>query len=256
LVGLPAIGRPLPSRQLEALGREVHAHDPLRTLEPASGNGAQADHAGAEDDTYRSWLHGGRVHRGAETRRQAAGKQARSIEWRLPVNARERDLWQDRVFGKGRGTHEMADRLARARETHRAVGQVALVLLLADRQAEVGLDAEAMLALAALRGEEGDHVVSGLHRAHTLADRFDDAASLMTEHRRRIPGRIDPGGGVHVGMTNTASHQAHEDLSATGIGKIDLLNHERLAKLLEHSGTHLHEASPSGVEGSDSRRPL
>jgi hypothetical protein len=42
------------------------------------------------------------------------------------------------------------DRLAIAREARRAVGQVALVLLLADREAEVGLRAAAVDALAAL----------------------------------------------------------------------------------------------------------
>ena len=56
--------------------------------------------------------------------------------------------------------HEVADRLAVAREPRRAVGQVALVLLLADRQAEVRARVEAVDALAALRREERDDVVA------------------------------------------------------------------------------------------------
>jgi hypothetical protein len=43
-------------------------------------------------------------------------------------------------------------------------------------------------------------------------------------------------------MTNAASHQSNQDLSAAGVGKIDFLHYQGPAKLLEHSGTHLHEA--------------
>src|ERR1700735_5863449 len=103
----------------------------------------------------------------------------------------------------------MADRLARARETHSAVGEVALVLLLADRQAKVGLGAEAVLTLAALRREQGDHVISGLHRSHALADRFHYPRSLVAEHCRRIPGWIDTRGGVNVGVTDATGTQAN-----------------------------------------------
>ena len=61
--------------------------------------------------------------------------------------------------------HEVADRLAVAREPGRPVGEVALVLLLADRQAEVRPRVEAVDALAALRREERDDVVAGRERA-------------------------------------------------------------------------------------------
>jgi hypothetical protein len=41
-------------------------------------------------------------------------------------------------------------------------------------------------------------------------------------------------------MTDATRHQAHKDLSGVWIGKIELLNNQRPAKLLEHSGTRLH----------------
>jgi hypothetical protein len=44
-------------------------------------------------------------------------------------------------------------------------------------------------------------------------------------------------------MADAASHQAHKDLSATGIGKLNVLNHQWLVKLLEHSRTHFHWTS-------------
>ena len=56
--------------------------------------------------------------------------------------------------------HEVPDRLAVAAQARRAVGQVALVLLLADRQAEVRAVVAAVDALAALRAEQRDDVVA------------------------------------------------------------------------------------------------
>ena len=73
---------------------------------------------------------------------------------------RERDLGHDRVLGEGRRAHEMADRLAVAREPRRPVREVAEVLLLADREAEVRPIAAAVDALAALRREERDDVIA------------------------------------------------------------------------------------------------
>ena len=92
---------------------------------------------GAEDDAGRARLDLGGVHRRAEPGREPAREQAGAVERRLGVDLRERDLRHHRVLGERRGAHEVADRLAVAREPRRAVGQVALVLLLADRQAEV-----------------------------------------------------------------------------------------------------------------------
>ena len=91
-------------------------------------------------------------------------KSARALERRLGVDLRERDLRHHRVLGERRGAHEVADRLAARREPRRAVGQVALVLLLADREAEVRAVAQAVDALAALRREERDDVVAGRDR--------------------------------------------------------------------------------------------
>ena len=82
--------------------------------------------------------------------RPQANRQACSKR-RLGVDLGERDLRHHRVLGEGRAAHEVADLLAVAGDPGRAVGQVALVLLLADRHAEVGARVEAVHALAALR---------------------------------------------------------------------------------------------------------
>ena len=92
------------------------------------------------------------------------------LEWRLGVDLRQGDLRHHRVLGEGRAAHEVADPVAVAGDPGGAVGEVALVLLLADRQAEVGPRVEAVDALAALGREEGDDVVAGGERGDVRAD--------------------------------------------------------------------------------------
>ena len=87
----------------------------------------------------------------------------------------------DRVLREGRRPHEVADRLAAARKARRAVGEVALVLLLADREAEVRPGVEAVDALAALRREERDDVVAGRDRRRRRR--------RLARRRRRLRGR-------------------------------------------------------------------
>ena len=77
------------------------------------------------------------------------------------LDLRERDLGHHRGLGERRGAHEVAQRLAVAREPRRAVGEVAVPLLVADREAAVGAAAEAVDAPPALRREQRDHVVAG-----------------------------------------------------------------------------------------------
>ena len=79
----------------------------------------------------------GGVHRRAEAGGEAAGEQARAVRRRLGRHLGQRDLRHHRVLGERARAHEVADRLAVAREARGPVGQVAEVLLLADRQAEV-----------------------------------------------------------------------------------------------------------------------
>ena len=136
----------------------------------------------------------------------------------------------------------MADRLAVARQPRRAVGEVAAVLLLANRQAEVGPGAAAVNALSALRREERDDVVSGLHEPHSLADPLDHARALVPEHGGRVPGRIGAGSGVEIRVANAARLQPHERLTRPRLGELDLLNLERLTEFLQHRRAYLHRS--------------
>ena len=184
----------------------------------------------------------GRVDRRAETGREPAGEQAGAVERRLGIDLRERDLGHHRVLGEGRGAHEVADLLAVAPQSGCAVGQIPLVLLVADRQAEVGPIVAAVDALAALRREQGDDVVAGLEQGHAGTDGLDHPGPLVTEHGRRITRGVDAGGGVEVGVADAAGDQAHQRLALLGLGQLELLNRERLPELLQHRRAHSHRA--------------
>ena len=137
----------------------------------------------------------------------------------------------------------MPDRLAVAGEPRGAVGQVALVLLLADRDAEVRLRAAAVHALAALGREQRHDAVAGATERHALADRLDRAAALVAEHRRRVARRVGAGRRVEVGVADAAGEQAHEHLAGTGPGELDVLHGQGRPELLEDRSTNSHRRS-------------
>ena len=137
--------------------------------------------------------------------------------------------------------HEVADRLAVAREPRRAVGQEALVLLLADREAEVRARGSRQWTHSRHWGEKSVTTWSpGASERDALADPLDDARALVAEHGRRVPGRVGAGGRVEVGVADAARDEPHEHLARARLGEVDLLNRERRTELLEHGGADLH----------------
>ena len=134
--------------------------------------------------------------------------------------------------------------LAVAAQARGAVGQVALVLLLADREADVGLVGQAVHALAALGREERDHVIAGREARHALAHGLDHARALVAQHGRRVAGGIGAARGVHVGVADAAGGQPDEHLARPRPVQLDVLDHERLSELLEHGRADLHCAGP------------
>ena len=139
----------------------------------------------------------------------------------------------------------MAQRLAVAAEAGRAIREVAEPLLLADRDAAVGARIAAMLAPAAFRREQRDHVVTGLNEADLGAHRLDHPGALVAEDARDVTARIGAGGRVQIRVTDTAGDEANERLSCLRLGQVDILDDERLPELLEHGGADLHAAAPS-----------
>ncbi len=71
-----------------------------------------------------------------------------------------------------------------------------------------------------------------------------DPGALVPEDRRRVARGIGPGGRVHVRVAHPAGHERHEHLAGTGVGEVELLDHERCGELLEYGGANLHLVPP------------
>src|SRR4029079_5344894 len=98
----------------------------------------------AEDDAGGAGLDLRGVQGGTKPGREAAGKDTGAVERGLRSDLRQRDLRHHRVLGEGGRPHEVPDRLAVAGQASGPVGEVALPLLLADREAQVGARVEAV----------------------------------------------------------------------------------------------------------------
>src|SRR4029079_15474143 len=99
-------------------------------------------------------------------------------------------------------------------------GREADPLLLADRQAEVRARVEAVDALAALRREEGHHMVADRQIAHAVADRREHARALAPEQRRSVPGRIGAGSREQIGVVDAAGLEPDEHLARARLGEL------------------------------------
>ena len=214
----------MPARELQPVVGEVYADDPFRALQPRACDGAKANHSGAEYNAGRARLHLGRVDRSAKAGRKATGEKAGVVEWRLFRDVRQGDLRHHGVLSEGRGSHEVTQRLTIERKARSAVGEVALALLLADRKAKVGARIEAVNALAALRREQRHDMVADRNRADALTYRLNNAGALMTEHGRRVAGRVNTRGRVEVGVADAAGNEPHQHLAGLRFGKVNLAN--------------------------------
>ena len=104
-----------------------------------------------------------------------------------------------------------------------------------------------MDALPALGSEQRHDVVADGERRDVGADALDHTGTLVPEHAWRVAARIHTGSRVEIRVTDTARAQADEDLSGLRLGKVELLDDERLAELLEHGGADPHSACSSPV---------
>ena len=134
----------------------------------------------------------------------------------------------------------MAHRLAVAGQPRGAVRHVALVLLFADRQAQVRLRAAAVDALAALGREERHDVVAGRDQTHIVAHPLHDPGALVPQHRGRVSRGIGAGCGVQVRVADAARLQAHQHLARARLLELHLLHLERRSELLQDCGADLH----------------
>ena len=134
----------------------------------------------------------------------------------------------------------MADRLTVPGQAGGAVGQVALVLLLPNREAQIGARAQAMDALAALRREQRDDVIPRPERVDAVAHALDNARAFMPKDGRRVAGGVGAGRGVEVRVADAAGDQADEHFTCLRLLERDLLDDERRPELFQHCGPNLH----------------
>jgi hypothetical protein len=139
------------------------------------------------------------------------------------------------------------------REARRAVRKQTLVLLLANRKAEVRPLVAAVDALAALRREERHDVVAGRERRDAVAHALDDAGALVPEHGRRVTRGVRSRGREEVGVADAAGDEPDESLARLRLGELHLPHGERCAEVLQHRGAHPHPAIVFGTLPAQTR---
>jgi hypothetical protein len=77
-------------------------------------------------------------------------------------------------------------------------------------------------------------------RPNALPHLLDHARSLVAEHRRRVAGRIGTGRRVEIRVADAARDEPDQDLAGLRVRQVHLLDHQRLAELLQHRRAHLH----------------
>ena len=179
----------------------------------AARHRAEAHQPGAEDHAGRAGLDLGDVERGADPGGGAAGERADHVERRLGVDLRERDLRHHGRLGERARAHEVAQLVAVPVEPRGAVRQVALVLLVADGEAEVGRSDRQWMHSR----HWGENSVTTWSPGATLVTPSPTSSTtpdaLVAEHRRRVAGGVGAAGGVEVGVADAAGRQAHEHLA-------------------------------------------
>src|SRR5437870_3529668 len=129
----------------------------LHHVEPDAAE-AEYHHVGARLDL------GGVDHR-ADAGGHAAADVAHLVERGILADPGQRDLGHHGVVGKSRSAHVVEQFLAAEREAAAAIRHHALPLRSTYRLAQVGLAAQAVFALPALRGVERNDVIAFFHAA-------------------------------------------------------------------------------------------
>src|SRR5690242_6886573 len=132
-------------------------------------------------------------------------------------------------------------------EARRAVGHQSLPLRGSNRLAEVGFSRSAEFALAAFRGIKRDNMVAHFHTCDTLAQRLNDAASLMPKYGGKLSLGIFSRQRKRIGMADACSDNAHQYLALLRGLQVDFFDVQRLARAPGHgraSFKRFHIATP------------
>ena len=104
------------------------------------------------------------------------------------------------------------------------IGHHALALCFPDCLAKIGLWVQAEIAGTALRGIQGNNVVSDLEVLHALTHFNDDARALVAQNGGECALGVIAGQGKRIGMTNPGRLDLNHDLSGGRTTDIHLDN--------------------------------
>ena len=71
---------------------------------------------------------------------------------------------------------------------------------------------------------------------------FDNACTLVPEDGGRVAGWVNAGCGVQIGVADAAGDQPYQDLALLRLGKVELLDDQRLPEAFQDRGADLHGA--------------
>ncbi|MCY1219918.1 hypothetical protein D9M72_319120 [compost metagenome] len=234
IAGVDHVGRAKPARQFQ-LGRHAVDGDDA----PGAGDGGAVDR-GQPDAAASDHGNGlARLHlRGMDHRAHAGGDrtadQRGAVQRHVAPYCHQRVLMDQHLLGKGRQVQELVHRPALAAHQAR---------LLAFAAAGIGLGAQrqvagqAMLAVAAVGRQAGDHMVAGLDRAHFGADLLDHARGLVAQDRRHRV-RIGAVQEMQVRVAHAHGGGAHQHLARAGLADGNVFDHQRGLGLMQDSGFH------------------
>jgi hypothetical protein len=211
--------------------------------------------AEAEHHHVGAGFHLGREDHRADAGGHAAADVADLVEGRVFADLGQRDLRGDRVVAEGRGAHVVKDGLAVHAEAAGGVGHQALALRAADELAQVGLAAQAELALAALGRVERNDVVALLERGHAGADVDHDARAFVAEDGREDAFRVGAGERVVVGVADAGGLDLDQHLAELRSFEVDGFDGQRLAGLPGDGGFGFHGAGSLKRGGRSTATP-
>ncbi len=170
--------------KLQLAGHPVDGNDAARAGNCRTVDGGQADAAAADHRHGLARAHAGSVDDRAHAGGHRAADQRGTVQRHVAADGHQRVLVDQHLLGKGGEVQELVH--------GRALGQQARLLALAALG--VGLHAQrqvacqAVLAMAAIGRQAGDHMIAGLDRAHFGTHLLDHAGRLMPKHHRHREG--------------------------------------------------------------------
>ena len=215
----------------------VHRDDLPRAADARALHDRQPDAAAAEHRDGLSRLQSRAAQRRADAGQHAASHQCGAIQRNLRLDAHQRVLVQQHVFGIAADRGKGAERFSLLRHARRRV--------LGTRDDAAGADvrmaAQTLRTGAAEAGQAGDHVIADPHRRDIGTHRLDDAGAFVAKHERTIqreaPIAVHD---VQVAVTHAGGDGAHQHLAAPRLVDLHLLDGQRCVHLAEDGGGHFH----------------